>query len=77
MNNLQRFREEKKLTQSQLAIKLELSPRYIAFLEVGDRTPSLKTANKIANFFNTTIEEVFLINKCTDCTHTRNKKEAN
>ncbi|CEO06000.1 DNA binding protein [[Clostridium] sordellii] len=50
------------MTQTQLGELLGVTPRYIAFLEKGERTPSLDIAFKIAKIFDTTIEDIFLNN---------------
>ena len=68
MNNLKKYREEKSLSREQLAVELGVSGRYIAFLEQGQRTPSLNTAIKIAKYFNASIEDIFLDKKCTKST---------
>ncbi|MEY6548806.1 helix-turn-helix transcriptional regulator [Listeria monocytogenes] len=36
-------------------------------MERGDRTPSLKLANKIANYYDVPIEDIFFDNKDTIC----------
>ncbi|KSZ42794.1 hypothetical protein AN945_519c [Listeria monocytogenes] len=36
-------------------------------IERGDRTPSLKLANKIANYYDVPIEDIFFDNKDTLC----------
>lgn len=68
MNNLKDFRVQKGLSRNQLGAELGLTSRYIAFLENGERVPSLNTAVKIATFFNTSIEYIFLKNNCTKST---------
>ncbi|MFA3902028.1 helix-turn-helix transcriptional regulator [Clostridioides difficile] len=40
----------------------------MAFLERGERVPSLNTAVKIAAYFNTSIEYIFLKSNCTKST---------
>lgn len=68
INNLRRIRESRGLSQTELAYKTGVTPRYIAFIETGDRTPSLKTASKLAKVLNTTVDDIFLNKKCTKCT---------
>nr|DAN91232.1 MAG TPA: Helix-turn-helix XRE-family like protein [Bacteriophage sp.] len=69
MNKLKEFREEKKLTQTELAAKSGISQRYIAFIESGDRTPSLNSALRIAEVLGRSVEEIFFLpNKCTNST---------
>ena len=48
MNKLKEIRVKNNLTQQELANKLGVTQRYIAFIENGDRTPSLENACKIA-----------------------------
>jgi putative transcriptional regulator len=60
MNALKELRLEKKISQNQLANAIQVTPKYISFLENGERTPSLDIAKKIASYFGKTIEEVFL-----------------
>ena len=58
-NKLQDFRKRKSLTQDELAKKLDVVPDYISMLERGARTPSFLLAKKIADFFDTTVDEIF------------------
>ncbi|WP_057566543.1 helix-turn-helix transcriptional regulator [Paraclostridium sordellii] len=60
MNKIKYLRNINKMTQTQLGELLGVTPRYIAFLEKGERTPSLDIAFKIAKIFDTTIEDIFL-----------------
>lgn len=68
INQLRNIRESRGLSQTELAYKVGVTPRYVAFIETGDRNPSLKTASKIAEVLNTTVDDIFLSNKCTKCT---------
>lgn len=68
MNNLKYYRHEKGISQEELAIRIGVSQRHIAFIESGNRTPSLKIALKIAKFFDIKIEDIFLPLKCTNST---------
>lgn len=67
IGKLKEYRIQAGLTQLELANMIEVTPRYIAFLEAGDRKPSLETAEKIANVFKTTVDDIFLTKKCTKC----------
>ncbi len=58
-NKLQIFRKQKALTQEELAKEMNVVPDYISMLERGARTPSFCLAKKIADFFDTTIDEIF------------------
>jgi len=53
------LREEKGLTQEQLADLVDVTRQTILFLEKGKYNPSLRLAWKIARVFNQPIEEVF------------------
>ena len=49
----------KSLTQEELARELDVVPDYISMLERGARTPGFALAKKIADFFETTVDEIF------------------
>lgn len=68
MSKLKAYREKNGFTQQELADKANLHIRYIAFLESGERNPSLKVASKLASILHATVEEIFLPNGCTKCT---------
>ena len=68
IGSLKEYRLQAGFTQLELANMVHVTPRYIAFLESGDRTPSLEVAKKIANIFDTTVDDIFLSKKCTKCT---------
>ncbi|NMX24746.1 helix-turn-helix transcriptional regulator [Streptococcus sanguinis] len=55
-----RIAKKKKLSQEELAEKLEVTRQTIISLEKGRYNASLLLAHKIASFFNLRIEEVFL-----------------
>lgn len=59
-NNLEKFRKEKNLSQEELAEILEVSRQTICSLEKGKYNPSILLAFKIARFFNTSIENIFI-----------------
>lgn len=46
-------------TRSEVAGNLNITPQMLGAIERGDRTPSLNLAKKIANYYGTTIEEIF------------------
>lgn len=50
---LRYYRMREKLSQSELAEKLGLSPSTVSMYEVGKREPDFETEEKIADFFNT------------------------
>jgi transcriptional regulator with XRE-family HTH domain len=46
---IKKFRKKEALTQENLAEKVNLSAKYIQFIETGRRVPSLKALCKIAH----------------------------
>ena len=61
-NSIQDLRKARKITQSELADAVDVTRQTIISLENGKYNASLILAHKIAQFFNTTIEEVFIFN---------------
>jgi len=51
-NTLKSIRKQRKLTQTELAKKLNLSPGLISLYETHKRNPSLKSLVRISCFFN-------------------------
>ncbi len=49
---LRHLREERFLTQDELARKVELSPEFISSIERGTRSPSLESLIKLSEYFN-------------------------
>ena len=60
-NKLRFYREKAKLTQTQLAYEAGVSQRYIAFIETGERVPSLLVAAKMAKALKTRMDDIFLL----------------
>lgn len=56
MLRLKQLREQWHLTQSGLALKLNLSQSTVSAYEVGDRTPDLETLVSIAQFFGVSLD---------------------
>ncbi len=52
------FRKNKKLTQTALAEKLSVSPKTVSKWEKGHGLPDVETLPILAEFFNTTIDEI-------------------
>lgn len=50
-NRIKEIRQEKKLSQKDLAKKLNISRQAISLYEKGDREPKLETWEKLADFF--------------------------
>lgn len=58
-NKLKLLRQQRQLTQQQLADALAVSRQTIISIESGKYDPSLALAFEIARYFAATIEEVF------------------
>lgn len=56
LKNMQKLRENKKITQVKLSIMVGISQQSITYYETGTRIPSLPVALKIAKILNTSIE---------------------
>jgi len=63
IKNLKLLRKALKLSQENMARKLNISNSYYSHLESGKRKISLDLAYKISCIFNLTIEEVFFAEK--------------
>ena len=59
-NRLRELREERGLTQEELAKALGVTRQTIIAIEKGRYDPSLRLAFRIARFFNRSIEEIFI-----------------
>ena len=59
-NNIKALRNAIKLTQGDLAERIEVSRQTINAIEKGKFDPSLPTALRLAAVFNCTIEELFI-----------------
>ncbi|MFD2825868.1 Xre family transcriptional regulator [Leeuwenhoekiella aestuarii] len=59
-NNIKELRNAIKLTQGDLAERIEVSRQTINAIEKGKFDPSLPTAFRLAAVFNCTIEELFI-----------------
>lgn len=57
---LRELRKEYNITQTELSIKTNISRQTINMLENNSYIPSLKTAKRLATFFNTSIECIFI-----------------
>ncbi|ABY92010.1 MAG: helix-turn-helix transcriptional regulator [Thermoanaerobacter sp.] len=56
---LKELRIKNNLLQKDVAEVIGITPSYYGMIEQGVRTPTLPVAKKIAEFFNSTIEELF------------------
>jgi len=59
-NRLEELRKRRGLRQEELAEALEVSRQTIGSLENGRYNPSIQLAFKLARFFGTTIEDIFI-----------------
>lgn len=59
-NKLEQLRKERGIRQEELADALQVSRQTIGSLENGRYNPSIILAFKIAKFFSTTIEDIFI-----------------
>ena len=60
-NTVQKVRQEKGVTQEELAEKIGVSRQTIIAIEKGRYTPSVLLALKLATYFDTSIEKLFSI----------------
>lgn len=63
INKLKEYRQAYKLTQNQLAELVHVSQRTIISLEKGQYKPSIPLAYRLALLFNTSIEDLFCLEK--------------
>ncbi len=59
-NRIKEYRKERKITQDDLAEAVGVTRQTIISLEAGKYNASLQLAFKIANYFETKIEEIFI-----------------
>ncbi len=60
-NEVNKLRNQKSITQEELAEKLRVSRQTIVAIEKGNYTPSVLLALKIANYFKMPVEDIFKI----------------
>ena len=65
-NRLEELRRQRNIKQEELAEKLEVSRQTIGSLENGRYNPSIILAYKVARFFGTTIEDIFIYEEETN-----------
>jgi putative transcriptional regulator len=58
-DNLVAMRIERILKQKDVAKAVGVTTSYYGMIEVGERTPCLELAGKIANFFGAKVEDIF------------------
>ncbi len=59
MNKICEFRKNKNLSQYALAELMNVSQNTISQWEIGIRNPSIKSAIKLAEILETTVEELY------------------
>jgi len=59
-NNLKALRQEKNISQDQLASILHVSRQTINSIETGKFDPSLKLLIKLLRYFDTSLEAIFI-----------------
>jgi len=59
-NNLKALRQEKSISQDELASMLGVSRQTVNSIETGKFDPSLKLVIKITRFFKTQLESIFI-----------------
>ena len=59
-NRIAQLRQERRITQDELADAVEVTRQTIISLENGRYNASLLLAHKIAKYFGSSIEEIFL-----------------
>jgi len=62
-NNLKALRQEKSISQDELASILGVSRQTINSIETGKFDPSLKLVIKITRFFKTELESIFIFDE--------------
>jgi putative transcriptional regulator len=60
-NNLQQIRQDKKLTQEELANAVGVTRQTIIAIEKGNYTPSVLLAINIARYFKVSVEKIFQV----------------
>lgn len=53
------LRNKNKLSQQDLAKKIQITPKYLQFIENGSRTPSLDTVYRIAEVLEIEVKDLF------------------
>jgi putative transcriptional regulator len=59
VNNIKEIREDKGLSQEELADLLKISAGHLSKVERGERSPSLKLAVRIAKTLDCTLDKLF------------------
>ncbi len=59
-NKVEELRKNKGLSQEEFARKIKVSRQTVSSIETGKYNPSLELAFSIADFFDRSIEEIFI-----------------
>ena len=62
-NRVEELRKEKGLSQEEFAKAIRVSRQTVSSIETGKYNPSLELAFTIADFFQRTIEEIFVYDR--------------
>ena len=66
-NRIAQLRKERRITQEELADAVEVTRQTIISLENGRYNASLLLAHKIAKYFGSSLEEIFLFEEEETC----------
>jgi putative transcriptional regulator len=58
-NRISEFRDKKKVTQTQMAIDLDITNDYLSMIERGARTPGFLLSKRIADYLDSSVDELF------------------
>lgn len=64
---LKELRESKKMTQEEIAKEFDITKEYLSMLERGERNPSDKLKERMADFYKVSISYIFLAINQTKC----------
>lgn len=59
INRISEFRDKVGVTQTQMASDLDITNDYLSMIERGIRTPGFKLSKKIADYLNSSVDELF------------------
>jgi len=62
-NNVSEYRSKHKITQEEFGKAIGVTRQTIIAIEKGNYTPSVLLALKIAKYFNTSVEKMFIIER--------------
>ncbi|WP_300382391.1 helix-turn-helix domain-containing protein [Clostridium sp.] len=65
-DSLRQLRIGRDIKQVDLAKTLDITNDYLSSIERGAKTPSFKLAKKIADYFDTTVDEIFFNNQSNE-----------